>query len=77
MKGQITLAKAEIDATRFKQAQDADDDGEPDIVEVAKLELEANKHSSELDIKNKELDIKRKELDLKNKEIDTNASLKK
>lgn len=76
MKGQITLAKAEIDATRFKQAQDADDDGEPDIVEVAKLELEANKHFSELDIKNKELDIKRKELDLKNKEIDVNATLK-
>jgi len=76
IKGEYTLEKANIDASRFQRAADSDDDGEPDIVEVAKLKLEENKHTSELDIKNKELDIKRKELELKNKEIDANVNLK-
>ncbi len=76
IKGEYTLEKANIDASRFQRAADSDDDGEPDIVEVAKLKLEQDKHATDLDIKNKELDIKRKELDLKAQEISTNATLK-
>lgn len=76
IKGEYTLEKANIDASRFQKAADSDDDGEPDIVEVAKLKLEENKHLSELEIKNKELAIKQKELDLKAQEISTNATLK-
>ena len=59
------LAKAEIDATRFKQAQDVNDNQIPDIMEVAKLKLESDKHQTDLNIKEKELDIKKKELELK------------
>ena len=76
IEGGYTLEKANIDASRFQRAADSDDDGEPDIVEVAKLKLEQDKHATDLDIKNKELDIKRKELDLKAQEISTNATLK-
>lgn len=70
------LAKAEIDATRFKQAQDVNDNQIPDIMEVAKLKLESDKHQNELTVKEKELDIKKKELELKENDITTKNNLK-
>lgn len=78
------LAKAEIDATRFKQAQDVNDNQIPDIMEVTRLKIDSDKNQNELNLKEKELDIKLKELELKqndtiaknnlkNKEIDVKA----
>lgn len=75
MKIEGELAKSEIDATRFKQAQDVNNNNEPDVVEVAKLKIASDKQTTDLEIKNKELDIKKKELDLKERDSQTNATL--
>ena len=73
MKIEGELAKSEIDATRFKQAQDVNNNNERDVVEVAKLKIASDKQTTDLEIKNKELDIKKKELELKSHEIAVNA----
>lgn len=92
MDGDIMLAKAEIDATRFKQAQDVNDNQIPDALEVAKLKqeqqtsqdekLEAQKqreHEAKENAKDRALEEKlaKEELEVKRQQIKAQAAAKR
>lgn len=92
MDGDIMLAKAEIDATRFKQAQDVNDNQIPDSLEVAKLEQEnrlaqddkteaekQRKHEAAENAKDRALEEKlaKEELEVKLKQIKAQAAAKR
>jgi len=70
---QTKIQVAQINAYRFQEDLDLDDDGIPDPIEIGKLALEQQKVNSEMQRKQLELDVKRQEVEsnkaLKEKEL--------